>query len=217
MRNYVLRELMKRAPDFQPSTIFDVGANVGQSVGEFREAYPAARVFAFEPVKASFDELAASVEGDENVRALHLGLSRSPGELVMTANGTSTGNRVLLPTERRAEVETVGMTSGDDFCTEEGIDDVGFLKIDAEGHDVEILVGFSGMLRERRVEYVQVECSFSPLNTYHVTFAQLSDFMFSFGYGLHGVFGLKRRMPRLGTRRGALFGDAVFVRDELVA
>jgi hypothetical protein len=36
------------------STIFDVGANVGQSALKFQEAFPRARIHSFEPVSATY-------------------------------------------------------------------------------------------------------------------------------------------------------------------
>jgi FkbM family methyltransferase len=214
MRNEVLRQLAKKEPGFQPDVIFDVGANVGQSLTEFRRYYPESAIYAFEPVAASFEALQSHVEEDERANAFHLGLSRTPGELTMTANGTSAGNHVT--TGARGDVETVAVETGDAFCKAQGIESIEFLKIDTEGHDADVLIGFSDMLRAGRIEFVQVECSFSPDNTYHVAFSRLSELLYSFGYGLHDIFGLKRRRPRLGTRRGALFGDAVFVRDDVL-
>jgi len=217
MRNYVLRELLKRAPEFAPQLIFDVGANIGQSVAEFRDAYPDSMIMAFEPVPDAFSELQRVVEGDQRVQTFNYGLSRTAGELTMTANGSSTGNRVVDARGRTEGTISVPMMSGDQVCAEHDIDHLDFLKIDAEGHDVEVLAGFSTMLRDQHIEYVQVEVSLSPRNLVHASFAQVSGYMTSFDYGLLGLYGLKRRMPRLGTRRGALFGDAVFVRDEVVA
>src|SRR4051794_35107543 len=64
------RQAHKRAPErdkfydfreFLPKvgmrTIFDVGANVGRTATQFREHYPDAAIWAFEPVKATFGEL----------------------------------------------------------------------------------------------------------------------------------------------------------------
>ncbi len=75
MRNNALRDLARRAPDFQPKIIFDVGVNVGQSVAEFRSAYPLAAIYAFEPIPASYHELVTSMNGDDAVEAFNVGLS----------------------------------------------------------------------------------------------------------------------------------------------
>src|SRR4051794_8529055 len=179
MRNYVLRELLKRAPDFAPEIIFDVGANVGQSVEEFREAYPRSTIMAFEPVPAAFEELERTVQHDERVLAFNVGLSRAPGELTMTANGRSTGNRVVQQRGRTDGVISVPMLSGDQFCAEQNVRNLDFLKVDAEGHDAEVLAGFSGMLRAKQIEYVQVEVSLSPRNVIHASFVQVSGFLHS--------------------------------------
>ena len=106
---------------------------------------------------------------------------------------------------------------GDDFCANHGVSRIGLLKIDTEGHDVDVLAGFCGMLRDHRIEYVQIECSFSPAQ--HVPTSRFSSLRTSctrFGYGLHGIFDLRHKMRTVGRTRGALFGNVVFVRDQLV-
>jgi FkbM family methyltransferase len=217
MRNQVLQDLARREPDFEPDVIFDVGANVGQSATEFHHRFPSAHVFAFEPIPASYAKLLARTNGHARTQAFNIGLSRAAGELLMKSHGTSPGNRVLAPGERHDNrVETVPVVSGDDFCADHDITSIDFLKIDAEGHDPEVLVGFAGMLRERRIRYLQVEASFSPRNLRHAPFHQLAHFLYAFGYGVDGVFGLKRHTRTVGRTTAALFGDAVFVRDELL-
>ncbi len=43
--------------------VFDVGANVGQTVDRFRQYFPDAQIEAFQPVGATFEELQAHVTG----------------------------------------------------------------------------------------------------------------------------------------------------------
>src|SRR4051794_33592095 len=108
VRNAALRDLAKREPGFRPTTVIDVGANVGQSVGDFRAAYPDARIFAVEPVRAAFDRLVAAFDSDTNVHPVRGALSVASGEMRMLAKGDSTTNRILSAHEGRVgEVETV--------------------------------------------------------------------------------------------------------------
>ena len=41
-------------PDWAPSLVFDVGANVGQTVADVVRRFPECKVHAFEPSPASF-------------------------------------------------------------------------------------------------------------------------------------------------------------------
>jgi hypothetical protein len=54
-------------------------------------------------------------------------------------------------------VERIALTTLDSYCAFEGIQKIDFLKIDAEGHDLEVLKGASTMLAEGRITYVQFE------------------------------------------------------------
>ena len=49
---------MKRLLGAKPSpVIFDVGANVGQSVGMFKQVFPSGMIHSFEPSPSTFREL----------------------------------------------------------------------------------------------------------------------------------------------------------------
>lgn len=209
MRNRVIQHLQRR--QITPSVVFDVGANVGQSVAEFREAFPDSNIWAFEPVQATFDVLQQAVASDPNVKASPIALSRTSGEAVMTSNGTSTGNRVVKDVAGSGR-EIVSKMSGDEFCKQHGITSIDFLKIDTEGHDIEVALGFRNMLAAGQITFVQVECGLSPTNTKHVPYERAASVFFSFGFGLLGLFGLT---PLRGTKNlSADYGDAVFVCDD---
>ncbi len=45
----VFESLRAHWPQWQPRVIFDVGANVGQTIGRLRPLFPAAEIHAFEP------------------------------------------------------------------------------------------------------------------------------------------------------------------------
>lgn len=49
------------------------------------------------------------------------------------------------------------MIRGDEFCQENGIDHIDFLKIDTEGHDLNVLRGFGGMLTSGAISVIQFE------------------------------------------------------------
>jgi FkbM family methyltransferase len=213
MRNKVLHSFRGRTPEFDPQIILDVGANIGQSSAEFREHCPRARIIALEPIAAAFATLEGRFATDPQVQSFQVALGRANGTSKMVSNGASTGNHIVAATAAGSNIEDVKIAAGDSFCRDLGIDQIDFLKIDTEGHEIDVIVGFSEMLRLRKIDFIQVECGLAPENTYHVPFSYVSAVLFSYGYRLWGLFGLSHRMPRLGTRRGALFGDAVFVRE----
>lgn len=54
--------------------------------------------------------------------------------------------------------ETIQMVSLDDFCNSHNIEFIDFMKIDAEGHDLEVLKGGRNMLaKKNRIKIIQFE------------------------------------------------------------
>lgn len=210
----IFRQLQQGHPEYVPPCIFDVGANVGQTVRQIVSAYPAVPVHAFEPVSSTFESLRSAVEPLPQVVPHCLALGSRPGRAIMRAIPGNVTNRILAEPPLHGQTEEVEVTTGDLFCAAHGIAQIGILKIDAEGHDLEVLVGFRGMLAERRCAYVQVECGIAPDNRMHVPFFRLADFMFTFGYGLLALNGVATANLTTKRRdRGFWFGNAVFVAE----
>lgn len=215
----IFRQIRHAEPSFEPACIFDIGANIGQTVRQIRIAYPAAPVHAFEPVSSTFATLEAAVAGDRAVTTHRLAFGARSGRVTMQARPGSVVNRIVhgrLPPGPTEEVEVV---AGDIFCARHGIQDIGILKVDTEGHDLEVLAGFRDMLGARRIRYVEAECALSANNTMHVPFQRIADFMGAFGYGLFGVFAGNPHPDgyynlQTGKRqRGIWYGNAVFIAE----
>ena len=214
MRETVLADLRRRERDFSPAIIFDVGANVGQSAMDFRAQFPAARIHCFEPVPATFEALSAAIAGDPLTSAHHCAMGNAEGTVRVTARRTSSSNRVVLDPRRLDNTVEVPLTTGQAFCAAHGVGRIDFLKIDAEGFDLEVLRGFEPLFREGRVDCVQAECGLAPGNRVHVPFAEILAYMTGLGYGFYGLYGASRR-DHLGGRvmRGLFYGNAAFVRE----
>jgi FkbM family methyltransferase len=137
--------------------VFDVGANVGQSVREIRKASTLATIHAFEPVAATYEQLRAVEDPITHVH--RLALSSSTGVAKMRSTSTQQTNAIVRQPNGH-HLEEVPTMRGDEFCEQHGISRIDFLKIDAEGHDLEVLKGFEYTLARRRVGAVQVEVWF---------------------------------------------------------
>jgi FkbM family methyltransferase len=197
-------EIKKRLPLLDLATIFDVGANVGQSVQAFREAAPQATIYAFEPVTASFAELQKATESDQNVRCMHLGLNDHKGTALMGASGTSSVNAI---SNFSGPAETIPLSTGTDFCHEHNISHINYLKIDTEGQDLNVCIGFRSMFERFAIDMVQVEAGVDPENTRHVPLQSLVRFFEPIGYRIFKFYSQKIPSRRPVLRRV----DAVFI------
>lgn len=55
------------------------------------------------------------------------------------------------------EINNIRIIKGDDFCREKNINSINFMKIDTEGHEYSVLLGFSGMIESRAIDVIQFE------------------------------------------------------------
>ena len=177
--------IRRRLPQWRAKTVFDVGANTGQSARGFARLWPEARIHSFEPVPATFAQLSETVRDLPKVTAHNLGLGSLDGTAEMTDLAQSVQNRIISGSEGLPS-QTVQIQRGADFCQAHGIKQISYLKIDTEGHDLEVLKGFIGLFK--RIDFVQVEAGMNPHNKTHVPFARLSDFLTRRGFCLFYIF-----------------------------
>ncbi|WP_170381602.1 FkbM family methyltransferase [Ruegeria atlantica] len=218
MEHRSLAEMLSRAKsaksDFDRLTVFDVGANVGQSFRLFRKFLPDATIHCFEPVPKTFSRLQEAVSDDELAFAHQLGLASNVGHVRFTSN-LNTGNHQVLEGEQLSKDEIeVEVATGDSICGDLGIEFIDYLKIDAEGYDLDVLLGFSDMLRKGRVAYLQVECSTNLDNRFHVHLERFIHFLHPFNYRLSDLIEPVRRVNSTNQAlNGIWYCNAVFARE----
>lgn len=70
----------------------------------------------------------------------------------------------------------------DRFCSAHGIEHVNFLKIDCEGFDLKVLIGFRKLLERGVIDFVEVEASLSPDTRKLVPLGALEALLGMYGY-----------------------------------
>jgi FkbM family methyltransferase len=211
----LLEAIRGELPGFDPETVLDVGANIGKTAIFFARAFPRATIYAFEPVAETFQLLVERTRAHARVRPFNLALGRKRGRARMLIKRVSVANRVAKWRDRLKPSVLVTMTNGDAFCAEHGITSIGFLKIDAEGHDLEVMRGFRSALAGHRIDIVEAEVSMNPENRRHVPLEKVKAYLERRGYRLFLIYEQARetavaRKPML--RRV----NAVFLSPKLV-
>jgi len=168
-------------------TIFDVGANIGQSVHKFKAGFPDSKIYSFEPVTRVFEQLKTNVADMTEVELFPCALGAAKGEATIHLGDHETTHS-LIEGDRARGSETVPVDTVDSVCHRLGIERVDLLKIDVEGYDLEVLKGSVGLLEEGRIGFVLVECGFTPGDERHVLFDWIRDFLHPFGYRLFGIY-----------------------------
>jgi FkbM family methyltransferase len=209
-----LRDIGIAVPGWRPACIFDVGANRGQSAVAYAEVCPDAVIHAFEPVPRSFELLRAATAPFPNVSLHQVALSSAPGMVTMSAAGAATSNRILPGARPDAgpsvEVEAL---PGHVLMERLGCDGISFLKIDTEGHDFDVLVGFAPVLA--RIDFVEVEAAMNPYNRTHVPFRILEDFLRHAGFLLFRLYEQALEFKK-GGRPVLRRANPVFINRRLV-
>lgn len=197
-------------PHWQPEVVFDVGANVGQTIARLRPLFPRAVMHAFEPVSATYAQLVRTAAKDGLVQCHEVALGDRVGEASIHLHGSSEQNS-LVPELRATEgaggsVGRVALTTVDDFCVTHRIDGIGLLKIDVEGFELPVLHGAAGLLARGRIEFIVAEAGLMPGNPRFTPLPALIEFLRPHGFWLVGVY------EQYGLRyaQGAEFCNALF-------
>jgi len=187
------QDIAAALPQYKVESIFDVGANIGQSAKVFLDAFPSAHIQCFEPVSKAFTELKQEFEKNSRVDCYQVAFGAKPGRGRMVLAGTSDVSFL----ERQApgggittelDSESVQIETIDEYCRSNGVSHIGFLKIDTEGGDLEVLKGAVGMLTTQSIDLVQVEAGMNPQTSGFVSFEALKAFLESQGYFLFGIY-----------------------------
>jgi FkbM family methyltransferase len=180
-------------------TVFDVGANEGQSAREFLHLFPGARIFCFEPTPATFGQLRSFADTQPLVTPVNKALGESPGTAAFNENAFHQTNSLLAASPQSADhlgpqvVERlktieVEMTTLDGFCREASVNRIDLLKIDVQGYELSVLKGAGELLAGRKIGCVTLEVNFVPLYVNQASFQDLVALFSSHRYDLMGFY-----------------------------
>jgi len=132
-------------------TVIDIGAYVGAfSVKSVLDVGTTGRVVAIEPASSNQAYLYSNTKSVPNITIIPVavGASTGHGELLLsTASPCHT-----LAIKHEGETEDVIIRSLDSIVSELGLDRVDFIKIDAEGYELEILEGSTKTLKNNKLK-----------------------------------------------------------------
>ena len=180
----------------------DVGANIG-----YYSAYAAPsvrRVFSFEPDKRNHAPLAANAALTGNVHIHKVALSSEAGEATLDASKNSEVSRLTRNPDATGQNQSVPVMTLDGFASEHPDLRVSGLKIDTEGHELEILQGGRGtILRDQPL--ILAELMRWPGQGGENEFCALSEFAAALGYAIYGFTPSRPGFLRPGRFRLAHF------------
>jgi FkbM family methyltransferase len=144
------------------SVAFDIGANNGEFTFFISRLLPEGLVHAFEPQHKPFNILKGLCSCLNNAKPHMIGFSSSsrdaqlfiplvkgnlsPTEASLDSHFNDYSGYERIPKAAGYVEESIHLTTIDDFCRNEIVNNLDFIKIDVEGHELEILKGGSYFL-----------------------------------------------------------------------
>lgn len=192
-----------------PAIVFDVGAHLGQTTLHFRKVFQNAYIHSFEPVAENFQQLARNIGDRDRLWVNEMALGSSVGKAFidkgfsdLTHSISISGEGTTLQAKEEVSVETI-----DRYMASEQIDKIDLLKIDTEGHEIEVLKGAETAIKGGRIEAVFTECDFCREDKQHTYFPDLWDYLSEKGFTFFGLYDV----IHYGRNHGIGYCNALFL------
>lgn len=189
------KSILKRLTSLKQDSycLFDVGANKGDFTKIVLDFFDNndIKVHSFEPSKATFELLSNNIKSDK-VILNNKGLGKEAGTFPFYTDSPGSGAASL--TKRKLDhlgvdfdySEDVSIDTLDDYCRANNIKDIDLLKLDVEGHELDVLEGSKETLKRKMIKMISFE--FGGCNIDTRTF--LRDFYYllnEFGFLLYRI------------------------------
>jgi FkbM family methyltransferase len=180
--------------------LFDVGAHIGEYTEKFLQSFPNGRSFAFEPSSAHLTVLRGRLSASPHVTIFPVALGSEVSTGTLHKDKDISGLASL--TRRRLDhmkieldrTESVSIRTLDDVVTEVGDTCIDLLKIDVEGHDLDVLKGSANAMEKGLIKLVQFEFGGCNLDT-RTTLQDFWYFFQQYGFAIGIVLPSMRVQP----------------------
>jgi FkbM family methyltransferase len=180
--SFLISEILpKYISKHEKSVIFDVGANIGNYSSSLAEIYTSCFIYAFEPNFKTFNQLKKNTENLKRIIPINIGLSDKKKEKKiytylneLDSEHASLYKEVFSDLHKNNKITSlkINLDCLDEFCKNHKIDTIDFLKIDTEGHEMDVLKGGLQMINGGNIKIIQFE--FNEMNIVSRVF--LKDF-----------------------------------------
>ena len=195
--------------------IFDVGANTGQTWREMRSQFALAKIYCFEPVSATFDELTINAAVDSKTVLENFAFGERNGEMDIRLfdeySYLNSLKEAAMNHISSARIERIKINTVDNYCRQNSISKIDLLKIDTEGYELNVLQGAHEMLSAAKISLIYCEVGFLKANERNTNFSDLSEWLAKYGYYFFGMY----QLMSFGWNKGEYLGNALFAHKDI--
>lgn len=158
--------VLKKIAKLNPSVIIDGGANIGHYSLLINQLNPECKIYAFEPVEATFRKLKENIKDHDNITPIKKGLFKESGSKEINIFNSHTHSSLydIQGFESNQKI-TIKLVRGDDFLRENKLDSIDFLKMDIEGAEYDALEGFGKSIKDGKIKAIQFEYGYINIST----------------------------------------------------
>ena len=202
----------------QSPTIFDIGANIGQTAKIYLSRYPAAQIHCFEPLFERPEILKKAIDLKWNKKAIsnrtgtvsffENSSTDTSSTLRARSDGVPTGYLQVADNHKHISVESETI---DNYCMANNIERIDILKMDIQGGELKALNGAKNMLSTQSIDLIYLEMYFLEFYSGQPLAGDIVGFLVNSGYNLHSIYNCSFS----GKNGRLMWCDAIFVRNSI--
>lgn len=202
---------MRKLAATERPLVFDIGANRGQTIERFRNAFTQPLIHAFEPGRDTFANLERRCASIPDLHLNNVALGARAESRTFLENTRDDMSSFLEPSVDAwgeiADRYPVEVTTVDDYCAAHGIERIDILKSDTQGFDLDVLRGAQRRIDSGAIRLVFLEITFSDMYKGSPRFDEIYAFLADRRFALVSFYDFYYQRGRAG------WTDALFISD----
>ncbi|MDA9982780.1 FkbM family methyltransferase [Gammaproteobacteria bacterium] len=197
--------------------IFDVGANIGQSIELFTTVFQSPVIYSFEPSEPEFLKLRERYKKSSNVSMYQYAMGAKNTEAEFLHYDKSVMNsfyEIDNAEENRKNFKRLSVTSRsqvkvvtlDSLAKDFAIEKIDLLKSDTQGYEMEVLKGAENSLHRGIIDNVLIEVNLIPMYVNQAEFTEIYNYLHRMNFRLVDFYEKKR------SRKSIDWATALFMK-----